>query len=325
MFGLLRPRTNQLSRAERTEYQSAYCNLCGSIASRYGVSARLLVLYDFASLAWLLGQDVKDSVPFPRYNCVRGGLRSARGALRDQDRFLAAASVYTCGIKVQDDLQDEQSARSRLAERYYRSSFRQARDDLERSGFDISGIDAVLAQQRDIERRYESRFDVASQPTGTAYALVAEHLVRLSSVPISAETAARLGDCLGRCVYLVDAYRDCAADVGVSHNPLCCADGRPAPEVPQARKRDLIRYVLAIAHEIDQSLEQQPAMVELRWATLRDRLLRLLDVETPSVTLNMTCCIPCGDDCVVAVDDNDCAGLCWGCCCLGCCCYNCLC
>ena len=39
MFGLLRPKNAELSRKERTGFQSAYCNLCGSVAAGYGVSA----------------------------------------------------------------------------------------------------------------------------------------------------------------------------------------------------------------------------------------------------------------------------------------------
>ena len=126
MFGRLRPLLRQATPAERRGYQRVYCNLCAGLAAQYGARARLFVVYDFASLAWLVcGDDVREQ-PFRRMNCLQGGVIGRRHRLRPLERFLAAISAYTCAVKVRDDLEDGDSWKARWAERIGAKAFRQA-------------------------------------------------------------------------------------------------------------------------------------------------------------------------------------------------------
>lgn len=71
----------------------------------------------FSSLASLLEPEGPSEKPYRRFNCLQGGAWTTRCQLRPLDCFLAAISVYSCGVKVQDDLEDEQQLRTRLAGR----------------------------------------------------------------------------------------------------------------------------------------------------------------------------------------------------------------
>jgi hypothetical protein len=318
MFGLLRPsQVCTMPRAERLCYQGEYCSLCGSVVSAYGFSSRLLVLYDFASLPWLLVHRESDEQPYSRRNCVKLGYRRGRGTPGPMDRFLAAASVFACGVKFHDDVADEGKRISRIALRYYDAALGHAEEDLIRSGFDLAGLKATLQQQQEVEHRRETGLDAASTPSGSAYAVVARHLVALAGSSISAETAGLVGDATGRCVYLADAFQDYAKDLGVRHNPLQM-HGTPIAPTPFARHAELAYYVSSLVLKVDEHLTCHAPPLLLRWGRLRDQLLRLMRLGKETVTLNSHLCIPCGSGYVVA-DSKECDNACMTCGCIICC------
>lgn len=317
MFGRLRPDSRCISANERIDYQGEYCNLCGAISATYGFSSRMLVLYDFATLAWLLLDRPHAQQTYRRFNCVRGP-RPARLPLSAADRFLAAVSVCACGIKIQDDIADERRLRSRVAARFYARTFETAEAELKECGFDVGGLQNVLAQQAEIERCGETGLDSASGPTGCAYALVARHLVSLGTPPVDADTAELLGEVTGRCVFLADAYRDYSKDIGKAYNPLVVDSEQR--KLPQNRHRALGDYVAGLSACAEQALLLKGPELLPRWSRLWDRLRHLMQLERSSVTLNATCCIPCGDGAIAFDTEKDgeelmkCCGLL--CCCL---------
>lgn len=326
MLGQVRPMACKLTPDDRREYQATYCNLCASLGSRYGVSTRPLLVYDFASLAWLFEPEDAQPKPFRRLNCLQGGRWTSRGRMRPVDRFLAAISVYACGMKVQDDLQDEPRVRTRLASRWYASTFRKARHDLAASGFDISALEEILNDQKTIEERRESDFEAASRPTGMAYGLVVRHLADLAGWRLDQRDVELVSERIGRYVYLLDAARDCESDLGRSYNPLCCLDGRDLAEVSQPRKLELTSYAVQLLEEADGCIHERIPRLLARWDALRTRLLRQLGVGRKDVTLNVVCCCPCGDGAVGGSSD-ECGGPCGCCLCIigaGICCDKCL-
>ena len=73
---------------------------------------------------------------------------------------------------------------------------------------------------------------------------MAQGLVSSSPAGVSAEQSSRIGDALGRCVYVVDAYRDVEADAGVNYNPLCCGAAPSGTQLSSGR-REARAYVAA--------------------------------------------------------------------------------
>ncbi len=327
MFGLLRPAHHATTRRLPASYMSEYCDLCGVLALKYGLKARPLLVHDITTLGWLLGPAADSPTLFPRSNCVKGGTRSVRAPDRRparRTRLAAALSCYAVAVKVGDDLQDEPSWRSRALQSFYARTFAAARRDLQQLAFPVGRLDAALADQAEIERWGTGELDVAAGPTGRAYAVVASHLSSASVSPgtepaTAVETVATIGDALGRCVYVIDAYRDVEGDRGVRYNPLCCAIA--ATDVQLAVRRDEARaYIAAQLRRAISALGGASSARQNRWQAVEHRLRGLVGLQAPTVTLNATCCIPCGDG-AVAVDDKEC----WPMLCGGLCCFVCLC
>lgn len=135
MFGVLRPNLKCCSHDIRCAYQCVYCNICGHLKSSYGLKARMLVIYDFATMAWLLLESTIN-FPFSRRNCLIGG-RS--GEEKSQlFEFLASMSAYTCMVKTKDNMRDGRGFKTRFMERLYRSTFSQSASMLAAEDFPVS-------------------------------------------------------------------------------------------------------------------------------------------------------------------------------------------
>lgn len=298
MFGLLRPTHDAHSRTLPASYRSVYCDLCAVLAWQYGLKARPLIVHDLAAVGWLLESPDAPAAVFPRTNCLRGGTRSVRPAERqppNRTRLLAALSCYAVAVKLRDDLNDEPSWRVRALHSLYARTFARADRDLVRLGFPLEQLEGALAQQEQIERQNTADLDVASEATGRAYATVARCLAATSPSGASVETAFAIGNALGRCVYVIDAYRDIETDHGVSYNPLCCGDSRSGTRL-SARRREARAYVAAQLRLVGDSVNEPTGSLGSRWPAIEHRLRRLVGLEPKPVTLNAVICIPCDDD-----------------------------
>ena len=107
MFGVLKPQRKLLSESENRRHMSAYCSLCGLLSSQYGLKSRMLVVHDIATLWWLLeSPSSANKEKIPVGNCLRGGAgKLKKDGVSELQKFLAAMSVYTIGIKVKMILQ----------------------------------------------------------------------------------------------------------------------------------------------------------------------------------------------------------------------------
>jgi len=313
MFGLLRPRDP--SKSECRDFRSAYCNLCGTLSLEYGVTTRFLVLYDFASLAWLFSLDDTER-PFARLNCVKGGTRFRRHEPEPADRFLAAISVFTCGVKIRDDVADDGSVRAQLSQAFYRKTFAEAEQNLKSLGFDVGKMNIILQEQQILEDLWERRLDVASGPTGKAYGMVARHMSKLGGM-MALDECEWIGEQIGRLVFLADAYRDVKQDAGKAYNPLTQPSSAAPVELSSRDRQALVEYVVSCLDRIELTIAERGSVLAERWSPLRNQLLSLFGLKASSVILNVQCCVPCGDG-FVAADSDECGECCSGCCCLFC-------
>lgn len=274
MFGLLRPLKRLVGEEDWRDYASAYCNLCATLAHRYGLPARLLVVHDVATADWLLAGAAPVRRPFPACNCVKGGTRCVPAALRTDERqaLLAAVSAYTVGVKVQDDLADGGGWKARLAQALYRDTFARARRDLAQGGFDVAAFEAALAEQRELERRGEADLAVASGPSGRAFGLAARHLAQRHG-GVRPEDAYALGERIGRAVFLVDAYQDFGRDLAAgAYNPLRCAAGGDSAPLEPGRAREVLGVVGGLLEEAHAVCARMSERVAARWRAARASL-----------------------------------------------------
>lgn len=327
MFGILKPQCNLLDRQDRARHGSAYCNLCGLVGSRYSFKSRMLVVHDIATLWWLL-EDPDASLyrPLTVGNCVRGGTARLRTKeLPPLAQLLAGISAYTVGIKVADDLADENSWRIRLANRMYHQVFDQAREDLRVVGFEIEELEQALVEHAAVERRSERDLDQAAAATGRAYALVTSALAAHLPSRFTPQQAAELGDAVGRAIYVTDAIRDYEQDCGTAYNPLGVEDSLPGSKLALTLRREAVSYVAAQLGRGRDVIRCVGGGIQNGWHAIERRLLAAAGIrDKQSVTLYLGCCVPCGDG-AVYVNDKDCDGcgtFCGVCCLLICCCSS---
>ena len=83
MFGYVYPLESELKVKEQTLYKAAYCGLCRSIGSRYGLSARMALNYDCTFLALFL--QALSGTPVPRETFEEAPDGAAELSAREDD------------------------------------------------------------------------------------------------------------------------------------------------------------------------------------------------------------------------------------------------
>ena len=326
MFGILKPQRKLLSESENRRHMSAYCSLCGFLRSQYGLKSRMLVVHDIATLWWLLeAPSCVNDQNLPIGNCVRGGAGKLRKrGVSELQKFLAAMSAYTIGIKVKDDITDGSNWKTQMASWMYSDQFEKARVDLIAVGFNVEYLEQILSTQFDMERKGENDFKIASAPTSQAYALVAREIVRRCHSHFTEEQAQQVGESLGRSVYLADAIRDFTQDQGTSFNPLCIEAGPQNHTLPKDLKDRVLTFLGSNLSEAGNFVAQTGEELKRSWHAVERSLLAAAGInDQKSITLYSSCCIPCGDGAII-LDGDECGKAISGCVCGSiCCCFAC--
>ncbi|WP_261343595.1 DUF5685 family protein [Gimesia panareensis] len=263
----MKPQRKLLSESENRRHMSAYCSLCGLLSSRYGLKSRMLVVHDIATLWWLLeSPSSANEEKLPVGNCVRGGAgKLKKRGFSELQKFLAAMSAYTIGIKVKDDIADGRNWKTRMANWMYSGQFAKARTDLIEVGFDVENLERILNAQSDLESKREKDFEVASGPTSLAYGLVARETVKRCHSHFTEEQAQQIGEALGRTVYLADAIRDFSEDQGTSFNPLCLEVGPKIQTLPAALKNNVLSHIASHLKEASNLIDQAEEGLKRSW------------------------------------------------------------
>ena len=220
MFGYVKVYQPELKMGEFEQYRGAYCALCRTLGKRYGITAQMTLSYDMTFLA-LLHMALADSCtgfahgrcpynPFKKRMCCKPS------AALD---FAADAAMLLVYHKTVDTIADDRFVK-RLTARLLLPIMRRNR---RRAALRLPQLDETLAAamdaQRDLEQRAVSSIDQAAEPT-------ARMLAALCACADETQQPAleRLGYCLGRWVYLMDATEDLAEDLrNQSYNPLLIA------------------------------------------------------------------------------------------------------
>lgn len=197
-------------------YKGIYCSLCRTLGREYGLLARMTLSYDFAFFA-ILQIALKEECPrFIKGHCPFNPTTKCLYCQAETESLsmAAGAAVIMVYYKVLDNVKDS-SFFKRLGWRMLLPFAAHARKKARRR---YPEIDALLyrsiTRQDELEQAECNSLDRAADPTaqalGTLCAMYAQD---------DAERAAleRLGYCIGRYVYLMDAVDDMEKDAA-HHN-----------------------------------------------------------------------------------------------------------
>ena len=192
-------------------YKGVYCALCKCMGQEYGILSRMTLNYDFAFLA-MLGLSVKETCAgFERQRCLFNPLKKClccKGG--EAFSFSAAASMVMLYYKLKDNVADQtflKSIPARLALPYAAHMRKKARKRYE-------ALDGVMEEYIEAQGRVEAEntqsVDAAAVPTAR---MLSKVCAMLSGDEREKRVLSRLGYCLGRWIYLIDAADDMQKDL----------------------------------------------------------------------------------------------------------------
>ncbi|MDP4109577.1 MAG: DUF5685 family protein [Bacillota bacterium] len=218
MFGYVRPLKSKFTGDEEARFKCVYCGLCYALGKRYGKLTRLILNYDLAFMALLLGAFKEDS----GNNHTRCPAKPFKGSdYRPPDETLslcADLSVILTYHKLLDEIEDESFVKSlsaRFLKLWMRPKYRKAAGY--RPDFDKTVRLRLLALS-EIEKEKNDSIDKAADT-------FAEILSAAACETDFSEKNSRILTHflyhLGRWIYLVDAVNDLEDDMKKKrYNPV---------------------------------------------------------------------------------------------------------
>lgn len=258
MFGYVKPDKPELKIKDYETYKAIYCSLCRTLGKEYGLLARFLLTYDAAFYA-LLKKSVLQAKPDCAYKGVCRFNPLKKCNYIDTDSYLkdaAALTVIMFYYKVLDNINDGKPLKrlaSRLVYPYIKIKFNKAVKQYSKYN-DI--IKVSTDEQARIENEKTDSIDIAAHPTAVS-------LQKILSDGIKDETqkriVERIGYCLGRWVYLMDAFDDLENDIKAgAYNPFALKyklDKSFLTGDNKAIEDDIIKSIRLTANETGLALE----------------------------------------------------------------------
>lgn len=210
MFGYVKVYQPELKMGEFEHYRGVYCALCRRLGKRYGLFAQWSLSYDFTFLALLRLALADGCAGFQKKRCPYNPFKKRTCCCDTQQLDAAAdAAVLLTYHKLRDTIADGgffKRLGARLLLPFAANDRRRCR---KRHPDWDEAVAACMQKQADLEREKVASTDAAAEPT-------AELLSFLFSLDAKDEKQCRvlqrLGYCMGRWVYLIDAADDLDKD-----------------------------------------------------------------------------------------------------------------
>lgn len=210
MFGYVRACKPELRIKEYEIYKAVYCSLCKKLGHSYGILSRFTLSYDFTFLA-LLNMSLQGGCDaFYQKRCAFNPLKKCNYCKNDDAIDMpAAAAMIMLYYKILDNIADERALK-KTAFWLLKPIFALAHKKASKKYPQIeNAVAEYIAQQSAIEAGCCTSIDESADPT----ARVMEKILSLcSDDAVQKRVLGRLGYCLGRYIYLLDAAVDIDRD-----------------------------------------------------------------------------------------------------------------
>jgi len=200
MFGYVTANYQELSREQKDRYGSVYCGICRQIRLRCSQTARLTLSYDTAFLALLLMSLYEPEELSGKNACLMHPVKRRPWVDNEYIRYAADMNVALAYFNALDDWQDDGNHLSKALAEALRPHCSRIEAEYPRQ---LGAIRESLARLSELEKERCGNPDL---PAGAFGSLMAELLVYRED--LWAPTLRRMGDSLGRFIYLMDAAVD---------------------------------------------------------------------------------------------------------------------
>ncbi len=229
MFGYVRACKSELKIKEYETYKAVYCSLCKKLGRSYGILSRFTLSYDFTFLA-LLNMSLQDGCDgFYQKRCTFNPLKKCNYCKNDNAIDMpAAAAMIMLYYKILDNIADERGFK-KVGYWLLKPIFSHAHKNAANQHPDIeNAVKEYIFAQNALEKAGCTSIDEAADPT----AKVMEKILAFCSEDDTQKRVLnRLGYCLGRYIYLLDAAVDLPQDIkNGSYNVLKAIDASEVNE-----------------------------------------------------------------------------------------------
>ncbi len=211
MFGYVKACKPELKIKEYETYKAVYCSLCKKLGKSYGLLSRFTLSYDFTFLA-LLNMSLQDGCDgFVQKRCAFNPLKKCNYCKNlDAIDMPAAAAMIMLYYKILDNIADERGFK-KVTYWCLKPIFSRAHKKAAKNYPQIeAAVSEYIAAQTALEKENCNSIDEAADPT----AKVMEKILMLCSRDeMQKRVLQRIGYCLGRYIYLLDASIDLPEDV----------------------------------------------------------------------------------------------------------------
>ena len=198
MFGYVMANQSELEKTRRKRYAAVYCGICRGIRGQCSQLCRLALSYDMAFLSLLLMSLYEPEEMTGSHACVLHPLRGWTDS--KYTRYGADMNVALAYYNALDDYEDEGKLTSRVMCNVFGKELDRIRTAYPRQ---CAAIEDAIHQLGKLEQENCSNPD---EPAGCFGKLMGELLVYEED--LWAPTLRKMGDALGRYIYLADAAVD---------------------------------------------------------------------------------------------------------------------
>ena len=216
-------------------YRGVYCTLCKVLGKNYGLLSRFTLNYDFTFLTLLNMSFIDGCDNFSQKRCTFNPLKKCNFC----DDFNAfdmpsAAAMIMAYYKLLDNISDEKGIK-KLGCLLLKPFLKKANKKAAKKYPHIEQIVSnYISQQTKLEKENCTETDKAADPTAIALSKI---LMLCSENTSQKRVLERMGYCLGRYIYLIDAYYDLEDDI--KKNRYNVLKNKPKTEVEQYVKSQI--------------------------------------------------------------------------------------
>ena len=244
MFGYVSASVQELDREQTARYQAVYCGICRRIREQASQPARLGLSYDMAFLALLLMSLYEPEETRGDKACGLHPIKPRPWTDNEYIRYAADMNVALAYYKALDDQDDDKSLGAKVMAGVFGKTLPQIRQRYPRQ------CEAIARCIQQLRRLETENCDNPDAPAGCFGQLMGELLVYREDM--WADTLRRMGEALGRFVYLADAAMDYRRDQ---------RKGRYNPFLAMGSQEDWPRweqYLVLIMGKCTQHFERLP-------------------------------------------------------------------
>ena len=219
MFGYIKPLKDEMRIKEYELYRAFYCSMCKKLGGSYGLFARFTLNYEFVFLSILYASLNDKDCPTKLGRCPFNPAKKCNYCENTEEfDFSASAGVMLLYYKLLDNLRDEKGFKKLgflLLKPMFQNNYKKAKEK-------YPELDEIFFcydnEQQQLEKDTVMNIDAAAEPTAK---MLSKLFKECSPDETQKRILERLGYCMGRYIYILDAAADLEKDKKTSsYNPL---------------------------------------------------------------------------------------------------------